>query len=52
VNGATPATNLALLSAGAELRMAENVSLGVKLDGEFAARSQTYAATGTVRYGW
>jgi uncharacterized protein with beta-barrel porin domain len=51
-NGAAPATNLALLTAGAELHLANNVSVGAKLDGEFASTSQTYAGTGTVRYVW
>lgn len=52
VNGATAATNLALLSAGAEYRLANNVSFGAKFDGELANTSQTYAGTGTVRYVW
>jgi outer membrane autotransporter protein len=52
VNGATPAKNSALTSAGAELRFINGVSLLAKFDGEFAAHSQTYAGTGTVRYVW
>jgi uncharacterized protein with beta-barrel porin domain len=52
VNGATPAKNSALTSAGAELRLASGVSLIGKLDGEFASHSSTYAGTGTVRYTW
>ena len=52
VNGATPARNSALTSAGAELRLINGVSLLAKFDGEFAAHSQTYAGTGTVRYVW
>ena len=52
VNGAAPAENLALLTAGAELRLANNVSIGAKADGEFAGNSQTYAGTGTIRYVW
>ena len=52
VNGATPAKNSALTSAGAELRLANGVSLLAKFDGEFAAHSSTYAGTGTVRYAW
>jgi outer membrane autotransporter protein len=52
VNGATPAKNSALASAGAELRLANGVSLLAKFDGEFAAHSTTYAGTGTVRYVW
>ena len=52
VNGATPAKNSALTSAGAELRLINGVSLLGKFDGEFAAHAQTYAGTGTVRYVW
>jgi autotransporter-associated beta strand protein/T5SS/PEP-CTERM-associated repeat protein len=52
VNGATPAKNSALTSAGAELRLANGVSLLGKFDGEFASHSSTYAGTGTVRYSW
>jgi outer membrane autotransporter protein len=52
INGATPAKNSALTSAGAELRLINGVSLLAKFDGEFAAHSQTYAGTGTVRYVW
>jgi autotransporter-associated beta strand protein len=52
VNGATPAKNSALTSAGAELRLANGVSLLGKFDGEFASHSSTYAGTGTVRYTW
>jgi T5SS/PEP-CTERM-associated repeat protein len=52
VNGAKPATNLALVTAGAELKLANNVSVGVKFDGEFAGVSQTYAGTGVVRRVW
>jgi uncharacterized protein with beta-barrel porin domain len=52
VNGATPAKNSALTSAGAELRLANGVALLAKFDGEFASHSQTYGGTGTVRYTW
>jgi outer membrane autotransporter protein len=52
VQGATPAKNAALTSAGAELRLINGISLLGKFDGEFAAHSQTYAGTGTVRYVW
>jgi autotransporter-associated beta strand protein len=52
VNGATPAKNSALTSAGAELRLANGVSLLAKFDGEFASHSSTYAGTGTLRYRW
>jgi len=52
VNGATPAKNSALTSAGAEYRLANGVALLAKFDGEFASHSSTYAGTGTVRYTW
>jgi autotransporter-associated beta strand protein len=52
VNGATPAKNSALASTGAELRLANGVSLLGKFDGEFASHSSTYAGTGTLRYMW
>ncbi len=52
VNGATPAHNAGLTSAGAELRFANGLAVGAKFDGEFAATSQTYAGTATVRYTW
>src|SRR5215471_12757025 len=52
VNGATPAKNSALASAGTELRLTNGVTLLAKFDGEFASHSSTYAGTGTVRYRW
>jgi outer membrane autotransporter protein len=52
VNGATPAKNSALVSEGAELRLANGVTLLAKFDGEFAAHSSSYGGTGTVRYTW
>jgi len=52
VNGATPARDSGLASAGAELRFANGLALGAKFDGEFAVRSETYAGTATVRYTW
>ena len=52
VNGATPAKNSALVSEGAEFRLANGVVLLAKFDGEFAHHASTYAGTGTVRYTW
>jgi GNAT superfamily N-acetyltransferase len=52
VNGATLPKNSALTSAGAELRVANGVTLLAKFDGEFASHSSTYAGTGTFRYRW
>ena len=51
IDGATP-KNSALTSAGAELRLANGVTLLAKFDGEFAAHSSTYAGSGTLRYRW
>jgi uncharacterized protein with beta-barrel porin domain len=50
--GATPAHDLALVTGGAEWRLASGVSLLAKFDGEFANRSQTYSGTGRIRYTW
>ena len=52
VNGAVPAKDSALASAGVEYRLANGLTLLGKFDGEFASRSSTYAGTGTVRYSW
>src|SRR5260370_20752394 len=52
VNGATPAKDSALASAGAELRLPHGVSLLGKFDGEFASHARTYAGTGTLRVSW
>ena len=52
VSGATPPTDLALVSAGGELRFANNWALLAKFDGEFASHSSTYGGTGTIRYSW
>jgi autotransporter-associated beta strand protein len=52
VNGALPAKDSALASAGAELRLANGVTLLAKFDGEFASHAQTYAGTGTLRWAW
>ncbi|MFL9825409.1 autotransporter domain-containing protein [Rhodoplanes sp. SY1] len=52
VEGATPARDLALVSAGAELRFANGVALMAKVDGEVAAHSHTVAGTAGLRYAW
>ena len=52
VNGAVPAKDAAFASAGAELKLANGVTLLGKFDGEFARHAQTYAGTGTVRWTW
>jgi autotransporter-associated beta strand protein len=52
VNGAPLPQNSALMSAGAELFITPRLTLLAKFDGEFAAGSQTYAGSGTLRYMW
>jgi outer membrane autotransporter protein len=52
VNGATPARDSALATAGAEVRLASGLSFLAKFDGEFASHASTYAGTGIVRYTW
>ncbi len=52
MNGAAPPHNLALLTAGAELRLANGWAVMGKFDGEFANGSQTYTGTARVRYAW
>jgi uncharacterized protein with beta-barrel porin domain len=41
-----------LVTAGAELAFRNGIALSGKFDGEFANRTQTYAGTATLRYGW
>jgi outer membrane autotransporter protein len=52
VNGATPASNLALVTAGAELRLVNGWAAMAKFDGELANRSHTYTGTVRLRYAW
>jgi outer membrane autotransporter protein len=52
VNGAKPASDLAVVTAGAELRLTGGISLMGKFDGEFGAGTSTYAGTARVRYVW
>jgi uncharacterized protein with beta-barrel porin domain len=52
VNGAIPAKDSALVSAGTELRLANGVSLLGKFDGQFAGGFSSYGGTGTIRYAW
>lgn len=50
VRGATMPADSALVTAGAELRLADRVSLLAKFDGNFGDSAQTYSATGALRY--
>jgi autotransporter-associated beta strand protein len=52
VNGAEPPADLALITAGAELRLAGGWSLMAKFEGEFGKGSETYTGTGRLAYSW
>lgn len=52
VKGAQPVKDAALISAGAELRIADGATIAIRFDGEFAARSEAYAGTFALRYHW
>jgi uncharacterized protein with beta-barrel porin domain len=52
VNGAAPPHNLALMTAGAELRLHNGWSLLGKLDGELGKGAQTGTGTGQLRCTW
>ncbi len=52
VNGGKPAADLALVTAGAEIRMASGWALMGKFDGEFGDGTQTYVGTARARYAW
>jgi uncharacterized protein with beta-barrel porin domain len=52
VTGATLPQNSVLTSVGAELRLANGLSLLAKFDGEFASNSSTLGGTAALRYRW
>jgi uncharacterized protein with beta-barrel porin domain len=52
VDGARPAPDQALVSAGLEWRLAKDWTLTTKFDGEFGKGSQLYAGTARVAYSW
>ena len=52
VRGAAPATDLALVSAGAEIGFRNGFSVGARFDGEFAENSTKYSGMGRLRYTW
>jgi autotransporter-associated beta strand protein len=52
VTGAAQAANVALASAGAELKLRTGVSLSARFDGEFSGHTQVYAGTGALRINW
>ena len=52
VIGAEPARNAALVSGGAELKLANGVTIGGKFDGEFARTTRVWGGSGTIRVVW
>ncbi len=52
VNGAKPAADSALVTAGAEMKWLNGFSLGGTFEGEFSSTTQTYAGKSTLRYAW
>jgi len=52
VNTTAMPSNLALVTAGTELKFASNWSIGAKFDGEFSDHSQTYTGTGVIKRVW
>jgi hypothetical protein len=48
VFGASPA----LVSAGAEAKWLNGFSVAATFEGEFSARTESYAGKGTLRYQW
>jgi uncharacterized protein with beta-barrel porin domain len=52
VNGTPPVSNLAVVLAGAEYRLATGVAIGAVFGGEFSGTSQSYSANATVRFRW
>jgi uncharacterized protein with beta-barrel porin domain len=52
VIGAEPASDLLLVSAGAEFLFRNGFSLAARFDGEFAEGARKYAGIGRLRYTW
>ena len=52
VNGASPSSDLALVTAGAKIGLAKDLSLTGKVNGEFGNASTSYSATGELRKSW
>jgi len=52
VSGAVPAKDLALVSAGAEVKWVNNFSLAATFEGQFSSSTEGYGGKGTVRYVW
>jgi uncharacterized protein with beta-barrel porin domain len=52
INGAEPAPDGALVSAGAEMKWRNGWSLAGRFEGEFSRTTESYAGKGIVRYAW
>jgi uncharacterized protein with beta-barrel porin domain len=52
VGGEPPVKDLALLSAGADMRLTGNLSIGARFDGQFGSRARHYSGLATLGYRW
>ncbi len=52
INGAVPSKDLALVSAGADLALLNNVTLSGMFEGQFSDTTTGYGGKGVVRYTW
>ena len=52
INGAQPAADGALVSAGGEIKWRNGWAIAAKFDGEFSRTTESYAGQGTVKYTW
>jgi uncharacterized protein with beta-barrel porin domain len=52
VNGAAQARDTALVTAAAETRWMNGISVAAVFEGEFSNRTESYAGKGIIRYQW
>jgi len=52
VNGAQPAANAALISAGADVAWGNGLTVAANFDGEFSRTTAGYAGRGSLKYAW
>ena len=52
MNGARPARDAALVSAGVDLGLGRNVALFAQFDSELSGSGNAYAGTGGLRVSW
>jgi uncharacterized protein with beta-barrel porin domain len=52
VNGAAPAADAALVTAGGEMKWRNGFAIAATFEGEFSRVTESYAGKGTVRYSW